>query len=90
MIVREDLLGRAHPLTPSAFDCRVVAENDSMFNTPPTYAIYLAGLAFGWLKGQGGVAGIEARDAEKARLLYDAIDARASARTASSAAGARG
>jgi phosphoserine aminotransferase len=75
VIVREDLLGRAHPLTPSAFDYRVVAENDSMFNTPPTYGIYLAGLVFRWLKGQGGVEGIEARNAEKARLLYDAIDA---------------
>jgi len=75
VIVREDLLGRAHPLTPSAFDYRVVADNDSMFNTPPTYAIYLAGLVFRWLKAQGGVDAIEAANVEKARLLYDAIDA---------------
>ena len=74
VIVREDLLGHAHPLTPSAFDYKVVADNDSMFNTPPTYAIYLAGLVFRWLKAQGGVAGIEARNVDKARLLYDAID----------------
>jgi phosphoserine aminotransferase len=75
VIVREDLLGRAHPLCPSAFDYKVVADNDSMFNTPPTYAIYLAGLVFRWLRAQGGVAGIEAVNVEKARLLYDAIDA---------------
>jgi phosphoserine aminotransferase len=74
VIVREDLLGQAHPLCPSAFDYRVVADSDSMFNTPPTYAIYLAGLVLRWLKAQGGVAGIEAVNTEKARLLYDAID----------------
>jgi phosphoserine aminotransferase len=75
VIIREDLLGRAHPLCPSAFDYKVVADNDSMFNTPPTYAIYIAGLVFRWLKANGGVAGIEARNIEKAALLYDAIDA---------------
>lgn len=75
VIVREDLLGHAHPLCPSAFDYKVVADNDSMFNTPPTYAIYLAGLVFRWLKAQGGVAAIEAVNVAKARLLYDAIDA---------------
>jgi phosphoserine aminotransferase len=74
VVVREDLLGRAHPLCPSAFDYKVVADNDSMFNTPPTYAIYLAGLVFRWLAAQGGVAAIEAVNLEKARLLYDAID----------------
>lgn len=75
VIVRRDLLGRAHPMTPSVFDYAVVAENGSMYNTPPTYAIYLAGLVFRWLKAQGGVAGIEARNLAKAQLLYDAIDA---------------
>jgi phosphoserine aminotransferase len=75
VIVREDLLGHAHPLCPSAFDYRVVADNDSMFNTPPTYAIYLSGLVFRWVREQGGVAGIEAANVAKARLLYDAIDA---------------
>ena len=74
VIVREDLLGRAHPLTPSVFDYRVVADNDSMFNTPPTYSIYLAGLVFRWLKAQGGVPAMEARNIEKARRLYHAID----------------
>jgi phosphoserine aminotransferase len=75
VIVREDLLGRAHPLTPTAFDFKTVAENDSMYNTPPTYAIYIAGLVFNWIKAQGGLAGIEKRNVEKAKLLYDTIDA---------------
>jgi phosphoserine aminotransferase len=75
VIVRDDLLGRAHPLTPSAFDFKVLAENDSMYNTPPTYAIYIAGLVFRWLKEQGGLAGMEARNLEKSNLLYQAIDA---------------
>ena len=75
VIVREDLLGQAHPLTPSAFDYQVVADNDSMFNTPPTYAIYVAGLVFDWAKRQGGVAAIEARNIVKAKVLYDCIDA---------------
>jgi phosphoserine aminotransferase len=75
VIVREDLLGRAHRDCPSAFDYRLVAENDSMYNTPPTYAIYVAGLVFRWLKRQGGVAAIEGRNIAKARLLYDFIDA---------------
>ena len=75
VIIREDLLGQAHALCPSAFDYKVVADNDSMFNTPPTYAIYLAGLVFQWLKQQGGVAGIEAVNRRKATLLYEAIDA---------------
>jgi phosphoserine aminotransferase len=75
VIIREDLLGHAHPMTPSVFDYKLVADNDSMYNTPPTYAIYLAGLVFQWLRAQGGVAGIELRNVEKATLLYGAIDA---------------
>jgi len=74
VIVREDLLGHALPACPSAFDYRIVADNESMFNTPPTYAIYLAGLIFQWLKKQGGVPAIEARNIAKAKLLYEAID----------------
>jgi len=74
VIVREDLLGCALSVCPSAFDYKTVADNDSMFNTPPTYAIYMAGLIFQWLKRQGGVAAIEARNVAKARLLYDYID----------------
>jgi phosphoserine aminotransferase len=74
VIVREDLLGHALPACPSAFDYKLVAENQSMYNTPPTYAIYMAGLIFQWLKKLGGVPAIEARNIAKARLLYDYID----------------
>jgi phosphoserine aminotransferase len=75
VIVREDLLGHALPVCPSAFDWKTVDEHDSMFNTPPTYAIYIAGLVFDWLKRQGGIAAMERKNIEKARLLYDALDA---------------
>ena len=74
VVVREDLLGHALPVCPSAFDYKTVADNQSMYNTPPTYAIYMAGLIFQWLKKLGGVPAIEARNIAKARLLYDAID----------------
>ncbi|EGI77554.1 3-phosphoserine/phosphohydroxythreonine transaminase [Hylemonella gracilis] len=74
VIVREDLLGHALPVCPSAFNYQTVAENNSMFNTPPTYAIYIAGLVFQWLKKQGGIQAVEARNIAKARLLYDFID----------------
>ena len=75
VIVREDLLGHALPATPTAFDYKVVADNDSMFNTPPTWAIYIAGLVFKWIAAQGGVAAMAERNAEKAALLYGALDA---------------
>ncbi|MEX3611713.1 MAG: 3-phosphoserine/phosphohydroxythreonine transaminase [Burkholderia sp.] len=75
VIVRKDLLDRALPICPSAFEWKTVAANNSMYNTPPTYAIYIAGLVFKWLKAQGGLEAIEARNVEKAALLYDAIDA---------------
>lgn len=71
VIVRDDLLGRAMPITPSAFDFKTVAENDSMYNTPPTYAIYIAGLVFQWLKDQGGLAAMAERNRAKAAVLYD-------------------
>ena len=75
VIVRDDLIGQALPVTPSAFDYKQQADNDSMLNTPPTYAIYIAGLVFKWIKVQGGLAGIEVRNRAKAALLYDALDA---------------
>ncbi|MEP6505568.1 MAG: 3-phosphoserine/phosphohydroxythreonine transaminase [Betaproteobacteria bacterium] len=75
VIVREDLLGHALPITPSAFDYKVVADNDSMYNTPPTWAIYIAGLTFQWIKAEGGVAAMDALAAEKSSLLYAALDA---------------
>jgi len=74
VIVRDDLLGHALAACPSAFDYKTVADNRSMFNTPPTYAIYIAGLVFQWLKAQGGVAAMEARNIAKAELLYDYLD----------------
>ncbi len=74
VIVRDDLIGQAAPFTPSAFDYKQQAEADSMLNTPPTYAIYIAGLVFKWLKQQGGLAEIERRNIAKAKLLYDYLD----------------
>ena len=74
VIIREDLLGYAHALCPSAFNYKVVAENDSMFNTPPTFGIYLAGLVFKWILAQGGLPAMARINAEKAALLYGAID----------------
>jgi phosphoserine aminotransferase len=74
VVVREDLIGHALPICPSAFDWKVVADHDSMYNTPPTYAIYIAGLVFQWLKRQGGVAAIEQRNIAKAALLYEYLD----------------
>jgi len=79
VVIREDLLGHAMPACPSAFDYKTVADNQSMYNTPPTYAIYIAGLTFQWLKRQRegsatGVAAMEERNMAKAQLLYDAID----------------
>jgi len=75
VIVRDDLIGNALPITPSAFDYKQQADNDSMLNTPPTYAIYMAGLVFQWLKAQGGLAAMEAHNRAKAALLYDYLDA---------------
>jgi phosphoserine aminotransferase len=74
-IVRDDLLDCALPICPGVFNWRAVADADSMLNTPPTYAIYIAGLVFAHLKRLGGVAAMEQRNIEKARLLYAALDA---------------
>jgi phosphoserine aminotransferase len=75
VIVRDDLLDCALPICPGVFNWRAVAEADSMLNTPPTYGIYIAGLVFAHLKRLGGVAEMERRNIEKARLLYEALDA---------------
>ncbi len=77
VIVRRELLGHAHALCPSAFDYKIVAEHDSMYNTPPTWSIYVSGLVFKWLQRQGGLEAIERRNVAKAKLLYDFIDASA-------------
>lgn len=74
VIVREDLLGKPHPLTPQVFDYTQQAANEWMLNTPPTFAVYLAGLTFKWLRKQGGVAGIAEVNEAKAKLLYATID----------------
>jgi phosphoserine aminotransferase len=74
VIVREDLLGHALKVCPSAFNYKTVADNGSMYNTPPTYSIYMAGLTFQWLKRQGGVAAMEQQNIAKAKLLYDFLD----------------
>ncbi|MCI2284400.1 3-phosphoserine/phosphohydroxythreonine transaminase [Colwellia sp. MSW7] len=74
VIVREDLLGNAQKATPCIMNYKTTADNDSMYNTPPTYAWYLAGLVFQWLKEIGGVKAIAKLNQAKAELLYNAID----------------
>ena len=74
VFVRKNLLGNALPHCPTAFDYQVVSSNQSMYNTPPTYAIYIAGLTFKWMKEQGGISVIEQRNIAKAQLLYNYID----------------
>jgi len=79
VVVRDDLLGHALPACPSAFDYRIVADNKSMFNTPPTWGIYVAGLTFQWLKSQRegdatGVAAMELRNRAKAERFYGYVD----------------
>ena len=74
VIVRKDLLGRARAGTPSMLDYAVHAEAGSMSNTPPTYAWYLAGLVFQWLKSQGGLSAMAATNRRKSAKLYDAVD----------------
>ena len=74
VIVREDLLGKVAPGTPTLLDYAIQAENHSMLNTPPTFAIYMAGLVFKWLLRLGGLDAMERINAEKARLLYGLIE----------------
>ncbi len=74
VIVRDDLLGKARTTTPSIMNYKTLADSDSMYNTPPTYAWYLAGLVFEWLEEQGGVAAIATVNLKKAKLLYQFID----------------
>lgn len=74
VVVRKDLLGKSLPICPVMLDYKTAADNASMYNTPPTYAIYLAGLVFKWLKKQGGLEGMEAINRRKAGKLYSYID----------------
>ncbi|SEN61326.1 3-phosphoserine/phosphohydroxythreonine transaminase [Nitrosomonas marina] len=75
VIIREDLAGFVQPGTPTLFDYQVHINNNSMYNTPPTYAIYITGLVTKWLKRQGGLSAIEQTNIRKAALLYELIDA---------------
>ena len=75
VIVRDDLIGGAGDQVPAMMNYATHAENGSMYNTPPTYSWYLAGLVFAWLKGQGGLAKMGEINQRKAAMLYDAIDA---------------
>jgi phosphoserine aminotransferase len=75
VIVREDLLGHALPVCPSAFNYKLQAENDSMFNTPPTYAIYILGLVCRYVKERGGLKAMAEHNVAKAKVLYDFLDA---------------
>jgi phosphoserine aminotransferase len=74
VIVRDDLLGKARAETPSIWNYAAMAKDGSMLNTPPTFGLYFAGLVFAWLKSQGGLPGIAARNQRKAAKLYAAID----------------
>ena len=74
VVVRKDLVGRARPGTPSMLDYAPHAKSGSMYNTPPTYTWYVAGLVFQWLKAQGGLAAMAERNRRKAEKLYRAID----------------
>lgn len=74
VIIREDLLGMPLAGTPTLYDYQVHAKNDSMYNTPPTYAMYITGLVFAWLKKKGGLTAIEKTNIAKADLLYDLLN----------------
>ena len=74
VIVRRDLLGRAREDTPAMLNWQIAADNDSMYNTPPTFAIYLAGLVFEWLEALGGLGAMAAINERKAATLYEVID----------------
>lgn len=74
VIVREDLVGKAREAIPTIFDYQTLDNFDSMYNTPPTYSWYLAGLVFKWLLAQGGLVEVEKKNIAKAELLYNAID----------------
>lgn len=74
VIVREDLIGKAMSITPTMLDYKIYADENSMYNTPPCYAIYIAGLVFEWLLAKGGIKAMEKENREKAALLYNYID----------------
>ena len=75
VIVREDLIGECIAGTPTMMEYKTHTDNESMYNTPPTFAMYVAGLVFKWIKAQGGLSAMEKINIEKANLLYDCLDA---------------
>jgi len=74
VIIREDLIGDAMDITPTMFNYEIHAKNGSMYNTPPTYSIYMMKLVLEWVKEQGGVAAMQKINEEKAAILYDFLD----------------
>ncbi|KXW56485.1 3-phosphoserine/phosphohydroxythreonine transaminase [Ferrovum sp. PN-J185] len=74
VIIREDLIGHAKVGTPAMLDYKIHVDNDSMYNTPPAFSIYMAGLVFKWLKANGGLEAMAKTNQHKAQLVYDAID----------------
>ena len=77
VIIREDLIGNAQEITPTMFNYQTHADNDSMFNTPPTYAIYVLKLVLEWIENMGGIKVLEEKNKKKAALLYDFLDSSA-------------
>lgn len=74
VIVREDLIGNAMDITPTMLNYQIHADNGSMYNTPPTYGIYVLGLVLSWIKDKGGVKALQMVNEEKAKILYDYLD----------------
>ena len=74
VIVRDDLLGHEMPMTPMMMGYKLMADKDSMYNTPPCWCIYMLGLVLEWLESKGGVEGMEQIKHAKAQLLYDVLD----------------
>jgi phosphoserine aminotransferase len=74
VIIREDLMGMTLPGTPTMYDYKIHADNHSMYNTPPTYALYITGLVLTWLKNLGGLTAIERINITKSNLLYELLD----------------
>lgn len=77
VIIRDDLIGNAQPITPTMFDYKIHVENDSMYNTPPTYAIYICKLVLDWIKNLGGLTKMKEINEHKANLLYNFLDSSA-------------
>ena len=77
VIIREDLIGKAMEICPTMFDYQTHADNGSMFNTPPTYAIYICKLVCEWVKENGGIAAMQKVNEKKAAILYDYLDSSA-------------